>query len=1273
MTQNPKYDNDMVNLGYLNKRLGQTEESINKNNNSISQLPKNYSIPPNPPYYKDSLLCYGNKIYRCNTTKLKGEFSWNDWTIVATDDTTLSDFVKNTYELDKLEIQEQIDGKIQTYYQENDPSKDWVTDLDKGRHIGDYWYNTTNDTQWRYNRIITGSTITYGWGQVNIPKAVFDTIDSKKSIYTEKPTSYQKDDLWIIEEWILDEDLPIGTDENPIARGDWVFSVANSDTYNKEHWVKRDEDISMTYIKQHYYTIGEIDSSFEEIERNTDSKITKAKDEISLSVEQTYTTKEEHKATIYDFDEKIGTINQTITEHKETISDLSIEVGEITSTVESIETTTKNLEIDIDGVSADFEDFKDNEYIQSIDNLQKQIDGAIQFWNGAEIPTINNYPANEWTTDKDKINHQADIYTVVQDVEGEMKQGKSYRFDKIDGVWQWIELTDNELSAVQAIAQEALNKANANATEIGTVKTRVSSLEQTDEQIKASVESIDKQIIPTNTVSDSNIYIADASENPLVKLEIEGKSEQATRSGKNKFNYTEGLNSSNQGITNILNSDHSITTSGVPTINWNAVCELREITDILDDETKYTISQKTVSPYVYLQITVLTLDQSEAIYISSGYGPDSFTVNKSKYRYYAKIQCCSMSDWGTESRTITNTYQLEKGDAVTEFEKYGVSPSPDYPSEIESVGYENLFDKEAITENYLYEDGGVFTPATTYNTSDYISCKSNEYIVSAKFAQSNPYIRYIVAEFDENKTYIQRQLNTDSNSPKYAFTLNVNTKYIRLSYRKDATLYDIQIEKGSILHPYIPFGKYGIEVEIIGKQLLDINNVTNGYRLGSDGTPFAATEYWLSDYIKVKSSSNYTYSRNATGDSQAYAFYDKDKNFISRNFMTNSTIINISTTNATKYIRIADISTSLEIAQLEEGTTSTEYEPYFSKLNVFILDEPLRSLPNRIRDIATIQNGVLSVTRNVGYKQIKPTMINNYINSLTYSKEARVNKSDIGNIPNKAIGSLICNTFRLSGTWNVDEIGIFSNAGTLNEQIALRIPLEEDGTYFDTHPTYLQYELETPYIEEIGPLEIPSTFKGVSHISTTDDLEPTINIEYVRDTVLSDYVEGQIEKVMNIQERNYSELVIEDDLIKESVTEISSNLSDMSQDVHTVQETLTSTEKTLEVISTNIDKTTGEIREVTTINGYKFNKDGLNIYTNENSFNTLIDNEGTYYKDGDAIISETTKDGFMATSIKNKGSEEYCYDESNKVYDFIKERIEVDGEYGYATFYNGVN
>ena len=84
-------------------------------------------------------------------------------------------------------------------------------------------------------------------------------------------------------------------------------------------------------------------------------------------------------------------------------------------------------------------------------NLQNQIDGAIQFWNGPEVPTLNNAPASEWKTEEQRNNHRADIYTVIINDE----QGKSYRFDKVNNTWKWVEITDNELSAVKALVDEA--------------------------------------------------------------------------------------------------------------------------------------------------------------------------------------------------------------------------------------------------------------------------------------------------------------------------------------------------------------------------------------------------------------------------------------------------------------------------------------------------------------------------------------------------------------------------------------------------------------------------------------------------------------------------------------------------------------------------------------------------------------------------------------------------------------------------------------------------
>lgn len=342
ISREPKYDNDYITKGYLDKQLSDSKDTIN---NQIDNLPKSYSVPPNPPYYKDSLLSYNNKLYRCIRDKLMGVFSINDWVVIATDDKTIIDFIDKTYSVDKIQLEKQIDGKIESWYQAEDPAEEWTTDILKAKHTGDYWYDITTNNQYRYCKKST-NPITYSWSKVDVPLTIYDQINSKKSIYTSKPTSYKKDDLWIIEADISDDDLPTGEIENPVAKGDWVFAIQDSDVYNKNHWIKRDTDVSIEYIENHYYTKEKIDETFS-TQNDVQSNIKKAKDEIELSVEQNYSTKKEITEIVNDYDEKIGTINTTIDNQGELISDLSIENGRISSSVSSINTKMTTIESDV--------------------------------------------------------------------------------------------------------------------------------------------------------------------------------------------------------------------------------------------------------------------------------------------------------------------------------------------------------------------------------------------------------------------------------------------------------------------------------------------------------------------------------------------------------------------------------------------------------------------------------------------------------------------------------------------------------------------------------------------------------------------------------------------------------------------------------------------------------------------------------------------------------------------------------------------------------------
>lgn len=100
----------------------------------------------------------------------------------------LESFINGEYSETVADLESQIDGKAETWYQAADPSTGWTVD-EKAEHTGDLWYKTTDNTTWRW----TGSL----WAQQYVPDSVFDAIDGKASIYVVQPTPpYNVGDLW---------------------------------------------------------------------------------------------------------------------------------------------------------------------------------------------------------------------------------------------------------------------------------------------------------------------------------------------------------------------------------------------------------------------------------------------------------------------------------------------------------------------------------------------------------------------------------------------------------------------------------------------------------------------------------------------------------------------------------------------------------------------------------------------------------------------------------------------------------------------------------------------------------------------------------------------------------------------------------------------------------------------------------------------------------------------------------------------------------------------
>ncbi len=85
--------------------------------------------------------------------------------------------------------------------------------------------------------------------------------------------------------------------------------------------------------------------------------------------------------------------------------------------------------------------------------IQDQIDGAIDTWFYDPEPSLTNEPAVNWTTDEQKNSALGDLYF--------SGSGKSYRWSKKDGEYQWIQITDSGIAEAIEEARAAMQLAGS--------------------------------------------------------------------------------------------------------------------------------------------------------------------------------------------------------------------------------------------------------------------------------------------------------------------------------------------------------------------------------------------------------------------------------------------------------------------------------------------------------------------------------------------------------------------------------------------------------------------------------------------------------------------------------------------------------------------------------------------------------------------------------------------------------------------------------------------
>lgn len=451
-----------------------------------------FVVTPQPPYDIGDLWVQGDggDIMRCCVARSESaSFSASDWEKASkyTDDTRANEVQKELETVNK-DLQNQIDGKIETYNQSADPAASWTTAELKSKHTGDLWYNSKTEETMRWN----GSA----WSKLSDAdaKAAKNLAVTKKRVFSVTPyPPYDTDDLWVQG---TNGDLMrcvTSRQSGEYVTSDWVKATKYTDDSAINNFVKNTYAADLENIK------NQIDQKIETWFQPTDPSLNWTGKEtqplcdingneiLDVSGKNITITVETEKAThegdlwknsktgdeyIYRsgnweempvpdsvFDEIDGKAQIFSTQPKPpySVDDLYFTGNDILVCLKDRETgeyvasdwQKKDNYTDDSTVT----DFIENIYDPKIEDIQNQIDGKIDTYYYDYEPANSNHPASEWTTAYERQKHVGDLFFWKN-------KGFTYRYMKVDTSYQWVRVKDADIVSAMETASKAQDTAD---------------------------------------------------------------------------------------------------------------------------------------------------------------------------------------------------------------------------------------------------------------------------------------------------------------------------------------------------------------------------------------------------------------------------------------------------------------------------------------------------------------------------------------------------------------------------------------------------------------------------------------------------------------------------------------------------------------------------------------------------------------------------------------------------------------------------------------------
>lgn len=219
---------------------------------------------------------------------------------------------------------------------------------------------------------------------------------------------------------------------------------------------------------------------------------------------------------------------------------------------------------------------------------------------------------------------------------------------------------------------------------------------------------------------------------------------------------------------------------------------------------------------------------------------------------------------------------------------------------------------------------------------------------------------------------------------------------------------------------------------------------------------------------------------------------------------------------------------NFENAQLEEGTVATTYEEYKSNsLTIDLQGNELCSLPNGTKDEVNITNGEALLIKRIGKVVLDGsesgwsayTNTDSQGNTYGYNISLSLQPLQETHANNFALSNYFMQQ-RRDAVSVVDTQGIYlGSAKTMFIKIAQNLisggTLANFKTWLSTHNVEVLYELAEPETINLGTVEMPHTYEGVSNITNSADTEMVVKY----------YKKFEFDKILrsgyNIDEQEY--------------------------------------------------------------------------------------------------------------------------------------------------------